>query len=405
MKKLGYDFQAARERMLGKIREMGTETISLEKAYGRILATDIQAKYDVPLFDRSPLDGYAFRSADSKDASRKHPVTLPVVEEIPAGGYSEKTLRPGMAVKILTGAPIPDGADAVAKYEDTEYSETEVTLFAPYEAHENVIFAGEDIRKEDILAVAGTKIDAAVHGMLASQGIVKVEVYKTPLIGVISQGNELLSGNEELRPGKIYNTNRYLLSGALKKEDFSSIYLGTVRDNEVEISNMLADAVSMYDVVIMTGGVSVGTYDFTEAAMRRAGVEILVDRIFMKPGSACCMGMLQGVPIFGLSGNPSAAMTTFHLVVQPIVRRIAGLKDYLPKKILVRLGSDYRKESKNTRILKGSLDLESGTAVLKLNEKQGNGMVSSMHRAEVFAVVPAGSGELKEGCQLEAYLI
>lgn len=405
MKTLGYDFQTAREKMLERCSGLGSETISLEKAYGRILAKDVTAKYDVPLFDKSPLDGYAFIDSDTLNATKEQPVNLTVVEEIPAGAYSGRELKPGTAVKILTGAPISAGATAVAKYEETEFGTDYVKLFHPYQKMDNIILKGEDINAGDLLACEGTLIDSAVHGKLASQGNCAVEVYKLPLIGIISQGNEVIGSEEELRPGKIYNTNRFMLSGALKKEDFSSIYLGTSRDDEVEIANMISDAVCMYDAVIMTGGVSVGTYDFTEAAMKRAGAEILVDKIFMKPGSSCCLGILNGVPVFGLSGNPSAAMTTFYLVVLPVIRKISGLKNYLPKKIRVRLNEDFKKASKNTRILKGSLDLSQGTAIMKLNQKQGNGMVSAMQDAEVFAVIPSGSGPVDKGSWLEAYLI
>ncbi|MCU6760728.1 Molybdopterin molybdenumtransferase [uncultured Roseburia sp.] len=405
MKTLGYDFQTAREKMLERCSGLGSETISLEKAYGRILAKDVTVKYDVPLFDKSPLDGYAFIDSDTLNATKEQPVNLTVVEEIPAGAYSGRELKPGTAVKILTGAPIPAGATAVAKYEETEFGTDYVKLFHPYQKMDNIILKGEDINAGDLVACEGTLIDSAVHGKLASQGNCAIEVYKLPLIGIISQGNEVIGSEEELRPGKIYNTNRFMLSGALKKEDFSSIYLGTSRDDEVEIANMISDAVCMYDAVIMTGGVSVGTYDFTEAAMKRAGAEILVDKIFMKPGSSCCLGILNGVPVFGLSGNPSAAMTTFYLVVLPVIRKISGLKNYLPKKIRVRLNEDFKKASKNTRILKGSLDLSQGTAIMKLNQKQGNGMVSAMQDAEVFAVIPSGSGPVDKGSWLEAYLI
>ena len=398
MKTLGYDFQTAREKILDKCAKLGSETISLEKAYGRVLAKEVTAKYHVPLFDKSPLDGYAFIAADTLDASKDQPAELTVVEEIPAGAYSSREVKTGTAVKILTGAPIPMGATAVAKYEETEFGTDYVKLFRTYQKMENIILKGEDINAGDLVAGEGTLIDSAVHGKLASQGIRTVEVYKLPLIGIISQGNEVISSEEELRPGKIYNTNRFMLSGALKKENFSSIYLGTSKDDEVEIANMISDAVCMYDAVIMTGGVSVGTYDFTEAAMKRAGAEILVDRIFMKPGSSCCLGILNGVPVFGLSGNPSAAMTTFYLVVLPVIRKIAGLKDHLPNE-------GFGKSSKNTRILKGSLDLSEGTAVMNLNQKQGNGMVSAMQNAEVFAVIPSGSGPVDKGSWLEAYLI
>ena len=405
MKSLGYDFQRAREVILEKCMTMETETVPLEKAAGRVLAGNLTARYNVPLFDKSPLDGYAFAASDTKEASKENPVELTIVEEIPAGSSSTKKLKPGTAVKILTGAPIPAGANAVAKYEETEYSTDHVKLFRSYDAGENIILKGEDICENQVIATRGEQVGSALHGMMASQGITEAKVYKNPLIGIIPQGNELVNPGEALGAGKIYNTNRYMIGTALKQEDIGSIFLGTSQDNEGEIARMLTEAVSMYDVVIMTGGVSVGTYDYTEEAMKRAGAEILVDRIFMKPGSACCLGILNGVPVFGLSGNPAAAITTFYLVALPVIRKIAGKKHYLPKQIKVRLAEDYKKESKNTRILKGQLDLSEGTAVMRLNQKQGNGMVTAMYETDIFAVVPAGTKKLEAGCVLDAYMI
>lgn len=405
MKKLVFDLPQARERMLERCSCMDTEQIALEKAAGRILASDVRASYNVPLFDKSPLDGYAFRAADTLELSEDGQVRLTVTGEIAAGAYSAKTLKPGCAVKILTGAPIPNGADAVAKFEDTIEEQGYVTLSQTYRTGQNIVRAGEDVTSGSVIALRGSKVDAAVHGMLASQGIQTVEVYKTPLIGIISQGNELLNPGELLSAGKIYNSNRYMLSTALKEEEFSSIYLGSVRDDAKKIAEYLEMAVCMYDVVLMTGGVSVGTYDFTKAALEMAGAEILVDKITMKPGSSCCLAILQGVPVFGLSGNPSAAMTTFHLVAMPAIRRIAGLAAYMPEKIQVELAVDFNKSSPNMRILKGKLDLSGKSVRMQLNEQQANGSVSAMKGADVFAVVPAGSGPIAAGSYLDAYLI
>lgn len=405
MKNLVFDLYTAQQMILDRCQPLDTEKISLDKASGRILATDVKAKYNVPLFDKSPLDGYAFRAEDTEMSEEEESVTLPVTGEIPAGSCAGKPLKKGCAVKILTGAPIPEGADAVAKFEETTAEPGYVMLHRTYHSGDNIVRKGEDVKEDERIADCGEIIDAAVHGMLASQGIDEVEVYKTPLIGIISQGNELLNPGEPLQGGKIYNSNRYMLGTALKLRHFSSIYLGDVQDDEMKIAEVLKNAVSMYDVVIMTGGVSVGTYDYTKSALERAGAEVLVDKIKMKPGSSCCLAILDGVPVFGLSGNPAAAMTTFHLVAMPVIQKMAGNKDFLPDKITVELDSDFSKKSPNMRILKGKLDLTDGTVRMKLNENQANGSVSAMSGAEVFAIVPAGSGPLKKGSLLDAYLL
>lgn len=405
MKTSVFDLQTARKLILDKCYRLDAEKVPLEKAGCRILAQNVQAQYNIPMFDKSPLDGFAFHAYDTKNASEGTPVQLAVVEEIAAGGSPTRPLNEGEAVKILTGAPTPEGADAICRFEDVEYVNGYVQIFDRYHPMENIVCKGEDVAAGETIAFKGTRIDSALHGMLASQGIKVVEVYKTPLIGIISQGNELINPGERLMPGKIYNSNRYTLSTALKKEGFGSIFLGSVRDEEEAIADFLKNAVSMYDILIMTGGVSVGTYDYTKSALEKAGAEILVDKIKMKPGSSCCLAILNGIPVFALSGNPSAALTTFHLVTMPGIRKVAGIKDYMPEKITVELDTDFTKKSPNTRILKGKLDLTDGVARMRLNEKQHNGSVSAMKGADVFAVVPAGTDGLKKGSILDAYMI
>ncbi len=405
MKEKTYELESALERMLAACSCLETKKIMIYNLAGRVLATDVTAQYDIPLFDRSPLDGYAFRAAETADASREHPVRFFISEEIPAGSHSEETLQPGNAVKILTGAPIPDGADAVIRFEDTEVKDGYVTVFQSFSSGDNIVKKGEDVRQGDVIAKKGTVIDAAIHGMFASQGISSAEVYETPLIGILSQGNELLEIGEELSAGKIYNSNRYMLHTALKKAGFSSIYLGIVSDQPSQIEESLDRASDMYDAILMTGGVSVGTYDYTERALEQAGAEILVDRVRMKPGSSCCLAILNGSLVFGLSGNPTAAMTTFHLIVLPVLRKIAGRTDYMPQRLQVKLAEPFPKKSPTLRILKGRLDMETGELLFYVNEHQQNGAVSAMKGTDVFAMVPAGSGPVEAGTILEAYRI
>lgn len=403
MKNKVYDLYTARQLILDRCVPSGKEKILLEKSSGRVLAADVSAVHNIPLFDRSPLDGFAFRSGDTVSA-KEGKITLTVTGEVAAGSCCRRSVKAGEAVKILTGAPIPAGADAVEKFEETEYGGGYVTLRRSYSSGENIVREGEDVRAGDLIAEQGTRIDPELHGQLAAQGMEKVEVYKMPLVGLISQGNELLDPGEKLQEGKIYNTSHYMLGTALKREGIPSIYLGNVEDDEKQIADVLKTAVSMYDAVIMTGGASVGTYDFTKSALERAGAVILVDQIEMKPGSCCCLAILEGVPVFGLSGNPKAAMTTFHLVALPAIRKLAGRKDCLPEKITVELDSDFAKRSPKMRILKGKLLLTDGIVRMYLNGQEDE-RTGAMRDADVFAVVRAGSGPLKKGSLLEAYIV
>ena len=199
--------EEAIKTLLEKVNIIGKESIPLEEAAGRVLAFDLKAKADIPPFDRSPLDGYAFKALDSKGASKEKPLTLEILEEVPAGAIPTKEVTKGTAVKILTGAPIPKGADAVCAYELTEFSPLEVKIFSEFKSGENIIYAGEDVKCGDLLAVAGTVIDTGLMGVLASENISEVEVFKQAKIAIVSTGNELIEPGESLKAGKIYNSS------------------------------------------------------------------------------------------------------------------------------------------------------------------------------------------------------
>lgn len=405
MKGKAMDYKTAREIFMNVCETLDEEEISLEKAAGRVLSRDIYALLDVPPFARSPFDGYALRAEDTIGLSKEQPKTFTIITEVAAGGHFEGTLGKDEAVKILTGAPVPDGATAVIKYEDTEFTDTHVTIFQQCDEQENVIPSGEDVKKDALIAKKGERISPAIQGMIAAQGLAHVYVYKAPMIGLISLGDELLEVGQPIAPGKIYNTNRYLLNASLKKECFNALYLGNIEDNEKAIIDFLKEAVCIYDILITTGGASVGDYDFAKRALVGAGGELCIERVAMKPGSSCGFGLLNDTPVICLSGNPAAAMTTFYMVAMPGIRKVAGLEKCLPDEIQVELANDFNKKSPNTRILKGTLDLTDGTVKMQISEAQGNGMVSSMKDVDVFAVIPAGSGPVKKGTKLSAYQI
>lgn len=399
------DYMEARELLASRIRTTNTEQVPLELAAGRILAADLAAAEDVPAFDRSPYDGYAFRAEDSRGASKEHPVTLAVLEEVPAGATPTHVVTRGTAVKILTGAPIPDGADAVVMYEKTEFTEDSVTLFAEASSGDNIIYAGEDIRKGALLALAGTRIDAGLAGSLAAQGIARPVVYRKPIVGLISTGSELVEVTDAVPDGKIRNTNRYSFAAALEKDGCVPVYLGTAGDDAAEIAQMITRGLEETDLVILTGGVSVGDYDLTPQAMETAGCELLIDGVGLKPGMACCYGSKDGKLVCGLSGNPSSSMTNYYTVLRPAIRKMTGLADWMSEPVRVTLAEGFRKKSREVRILKGRLSLESGRAVMHLPEGQGNVIISSSIGCDVLAVVPAGSGALEPGTELDGFLI
>ena len=396
-------YEQARELLV--VHPVSTEPIPLSECGGRILAQDLIAQENVPAFDRSPYDGYALRAEDTALASKEHPVILQVLEEIPAGSVPTKEITAGTAAKVLTGAPIPQGADVVVMYEKTEFTDHSVTLFAPLKAGDNIVRTGEDIRKGTVLAQCGTFIDAGLASTLAAQGIAQPLVYRIPRVAILSTGSELVEADVAPEAGKIRNSNRYMLEALLKQLGCEPVYLGTAGDSVADISALLNKGLTECDAIITTGGVSVGDYDLTPAAMEAIGADILFRGVDMKPGMACAYGTKDGKLLCGLSGNPASALTNFYVVALPALRKLTGQNEYLPQEIKVTLSNGFAKKSPKTRFLRGRLELEDGVVCMKLPKDQGNIVLSSTIGCNVMAVVPAGSGPLEAGTVLKGFLL
>ncbi len=399
------EYTVARDLLLSMAGPLETEAIPLSNCAGRILAEDLAAKENVPPFDRSAYDGYAFRWEDAIHASAGSPVTLRVLEEIPAGALPSRRITKGTAAKILTGAPIPEGADAVIPYEETIYTDRFVCVGRAVKYGEAVVRAGEDVTAGQLLAMAGDRIDAGLAGTLAAQGVVAPRVWRKPCIGILSTGDEVIEADAAPQSGKIRNSNRSMLEAAIGEAGCVPRYLGLAGDDKQRIADLLLDGITGCDAIIMTGGVSAGDYDMTPAAMEAAGAVILVRGVSMKPGMACAYGALNGKLLFGLSGNPASSLTNFYAVVLPSLRKMCGCREAIPTEILLALASPFPKKSKTTRFLRGTLDLSKGTVRMFLPKEQGNAVLSSAVGCNVIAIVPAGSGELDQGTILKGFLL
>ncbi|MBO5645743.1 MAG: molybdopterin molybdotransferase MoeA [Clostridia bacterium] len=400
------DYMTARDLLLSRAEVVGTEQVALAACGGRILAAELRASENVPAFDRSAYDGYAFRAADVAAATDEAPITLRVVEEIPAGAFPTKTVGPGEAAKVLTGAPIPEGADTVEKYEATRFDALGVTLSAGLKVGNGIVRTGEDVAKGSVLALPGTRIDAGLAGTLAAQGVGMPLVYRRPRIGIISTGSELVEAESESVPaGKIRNTNRTAFEVLLASLGCEPCYLGLAGDDEREIAALIEKGLADCDALLLTGGVSVGDYDLTPAAMELVGAEILLRGVSMKPGMACCYAVKDGKLLMGLSGNPASSLTNFYAVALPALRKIMGCAEVLPQEITVSLAAPFRKKSPQTRFLRGKLDLTEGTVHMQLVADQGNVVLSSTIGANVMAIVPAGSGPVEEGTRLRGFML
>lgn len=399
------DYTTARALLLKGVTPVDTERLSLSRCGGRVLAAELTAAEHIPPFDRSPYDGYALRAADTAEASREAPVTLRVLEEVPAGAVPAVPVTEGAATKVLTGAPIPVGADVVIMFEKTTFTAETVTIYTPLKSGENIIYTGEDVRRGDVLARCGEVIDPGLAGTLAAQGVAEPLVYRVPRVAILSTGSELVEADQAPSHGKIRNSNRYMLEGALKGLGCEPVYLGIAGDSVAEISALLNRGLEECDAVVTTGGVSVGDYDLTPKAMEESGVEILFQGVDLKPGMACAYGVLGGKPVCGLSGNPASSMTNFYAVAVPALKKLAGHREPQAKEIRVTLAEGFSKKSPKTRLLRGTLDLSDGSVRMHLPKDQGNVVLSSTIGCNVMAEVPAGSGPISAGTELKGFLL
>ena len=399
------EYTEIRDLLLDRVQSVGTQRVPLLDCFGRVLAADLVAEADIPAFDRSPYDGYAFRASDTAQATRDKPITLRILEEIAAGDVPTMPITPGTAAKILTGAPIPEGADAVINYEATRFTAETVTLFDPVKPGSNIVRRGDDVRSGTLLARRGDPIDAGIAGTLAAQGIAEPEVFRKPRIGIMSTGSELVEADEAPGAGMIRNSNAYTIAAALRKEGIEPVYFGIAADTAESIAQRMEEALGLCDGLITTGGVSVGDYDLTPDAMERCGVEMLCRGVLLKPGMACAYGIRDGKPVFGLSGNPASCVINLYTVALPALRKLTGRSDALPREIPLRLDAAFPKKSGVTRILRGTLVLDTGEAVLHLPASQGNVVLSSTIGCDAMAVIPGGSGPQSAGTILKGFLI
>ena len=398
-------YQQARTLLLQQVAPLETEIVPLEQCGGRVLAEDIAAEEDIPPFDRSPYDGYAFRASDTAGASPERPVTLRVLEEIPAGSVPRFPVMLGTASRLMTGAPIPVGADAVVMYEKTQFTQDTVTIFQSFAPGTNIVRAGEDIRVGTVLAHRGARIDPGLAGTLASLGIVRPTVYRVPKIGILSTGNELAEAEQTPEPGRIRNSNRYALAAALNREGWEAVYLGTAGDDTAAIAALLERGLAECDAVLSTGGVSVGDFDLTPIAMEQAGAHLLFQRTDIKPGMACAYGMREGKLVCALSGNPASALTNFYVLALPALKQLAGYRTPLPAEFPVSLAEGFPKQSTATRFLRGKLEIRDRRAWMATSRDQGNVVLSSAIGCDMMAAIPAGSGPVPAGTELNGFLL
>jgi len=395
--------QQARDLLYSLAASPAEESVKTDSAYGRVIAEDIFAGISIPPFDRSPFDGYALRGADTAPASRENPVILKITEEIPAGAVPAIPVESGCAAKILTGAPMPQGADCTVKFEITEYSDTEVKIFAPVTPNSDVVYAGEDVMSGTQIAKRGDVITPPLMGLLASIGLNRIKVYCPPRAAIINTGMELVEPGIPLPSAKIYNSNVFTLTGYLREQGMDAYNAGVVDDDPDAIAQRIKEALAVSDIVITTGGAAAGDYDFAIRAAELAGAEMLFWKAQMKPGGAAVASVLDDKLILSLSGSPGGAVMFLLRCAMPYLRKLCGRTDCFPEPVEVYLKSPCKKRSERLRLLRGQLEIIRGKAYFSEYGTQSGGGISSFAVADLIAEIPADAGPLPAGTLIKAW--
>lgn len=379
----------------------GRKSVPLLEGLGRVLAQPVMARVPQPPFTRSPLDGYALRAADIEGASYGSPVRLPVSQYLPAGCSLSSPLPRGMAARIMTGAPIPEGADCVIRQEDTDQGEEEAEFYAYVEAGKNICHAGEDIAAGDQLLKSGTRLTFAHIGVLAGQGMNQVEVYDNPRVAVMSTGDELVAPGAALTPGKIYDSNSMMLAARLMELGIKPDLYTAGPDEPGTLSALLDGLLDRYSLVITTGGVSVGKRDFMPAVADMAHTELLFHGIDAKPGSPVLAAVRGQCVLLALSGNPFASVATFELLALPALSRLSGETQWKAVRTQANLKGNFNKSSKIRRFIRARIE---GGNVSIPEKGHSSGGIGNLADCNCMIDVPGGSGSLSEGDTVTVWL-
>ncbi|MBU2702360.1 molybdopterin molybdotransferase [Sporomusaceae bacterium BoRhaA] len=403
--KSGVSMEEAQSLLLDQVTVVDTGVVSLLQANGRVVSRKICSMENVPPFDRSPLDGYALKAADTQGATPEHPVKLNVIEEIRAGFAAKKKVTPGTAIKLMTGAPMPAGADVVIKYEAVKREENDLFVSEQLQSGSNVVLAGEDVVNGEVIVQPGELITPPLVGLLAAIGAEQIPVYNKVKIAIFSTGDELVNPGEALSPGKIHNSNLHSLGARCFELGAEPIYGGIVGDELEKTATKLRKALTEADIVITTGGVSVGDFDLVPKALQHIDADVIFRRVKMKPGSPMMAAKKDHKLLIGLSGNPAAAFITFDLLVVPVIKKMMGLRQVMPLTLEAVLDDPFEKSSPQRRFLRGRLKREYVGSKIQLTGKQTNGVLKSMIGCDVLVDVPAGSGPLVCGQKVSALLL
>ncbi|MCI2803369.1 gephyrin-like molybdotransferase Glp [Staphylococcus pettenkoferi] len=383
---------------------MPTRQVKLADSTGYILAEDIVATYEIPRFDKSPYDGYALRAQDTEGASGDNRLEFKVIDHIGAGSVSSKVVGEREAVRIMTGAQVPEGADAIVMLEQTVESEGSFTIRKSFQAGDNIARKGEETQIGDVVLERGQRINPGAIAVLATYGYSEVPVYEKPSVGVIATGSELLNVDDELEEGKIRNSNGPMIA-SLSQQLGLEVETYQIQEDDLESSiEAVKDAMKQHNIIITTGGVSVGDFDYLPEIYKAIDAEVLFNKIAMRPGSVTTVAVANGQYLFGLSGNPSACFTGFQLYVKPAVNKMMGAKAYYPQVIQATLMEDFGKPNPFTRFIRAEATLDGQQMTVTPAGFNKSGAVVSIAHSNAMIVLPKGTRGFKKGYTVNVIL-
>ncbi len=382
----------ARELILARMEPLPPQKVYLEEALGRYLAQDIVSDKDVPPWDNSAMDGYAVQCAGVTEQGTR----LRIAYEIPAGSLPQGPFEKHEAVKIMTGAPLPPGADAVIKREDTQEREGEVIIDKVPKVHQHIRFSGEDIQTGDTILLRGSLIGPAQIGVLASLRRVLVPCHQRPVVAILATGDEIADLDEELTPEKISSSNSYTLISLVRAAGAIPLYLGIARDTRDDLVSKLSMA-KKADLILTSGGVSMGDYDMVKEVMGDTGNAMEFWKVEMKPGRPLAFGSIGSIPAIGLPGYPVSTMTSFYQFARPAILKLMGATNLLLPPIRVKAATEVKSAGDRPNYIRGLIERQGTELTVKPTGPQGSGILTSMAQGNCFMVIPKGTTLIREG--------
>lgn len=399
-KKQMLSVEEALERILALVHPLAHERMSILETLDRVLAEDVFAEQQIPPFANSAMDGYAVIAADTAGASASTPVTLRVIGNVAAGHTTDVSVTKGTALRIMTGAPMPAGADAVVRFEDTDEGRRlqgeadagrerrHISVYTPASVNLNVRAAGEDVRAGERVLCSGARLRPQEIGVLASLGRPLVSVFRKPRVAILATGDELLEIDQPLRPGMIRNSNEYSNAALVLRYGGVPVRLGIARDNVTNLTEKLRSGLAQgVDMFLTSAGVSVGDYDVVKDVLSAMG-QMNFWQVRMKPGKPLAFGTIEGVPLIGLPGNPVSAMVSFEQFVRPAMRVMQGLPALRKQMIEVVLDEDISNSSGRRHFTRAVVTQRDGVYYARTTGEQGSGILTSMVKANALVVVP-----------------